>query len=225
MIRLRTLSMALLAALAVRTEARCDMLVNYDFASGSSASGTAPGVTATGFLAGDGLLNVDYGGTANARGWNPSTSAADAISHGDYWSFTVTAAPGYTLNLGQLTFDDSRGNKGPTAFQIDVNGTLVGSTGTATTSSLLQTYDLSSFTGLTNATLRFMAWNAANNGNSAQWFLDNVRLDGSLVIIPANPQITHTPLPPTMVMLAMGVLPLQGFVRRWRHRQAPVAAA
>jgi hypothetical protein len=69
-----------------------------------------------------------------------------------------------------------------------------------------------------------LAWNASNNGNSAQWYVDNVTLQGSLNVIPVEPTAIQTPLPSTLLLLATGALPTFGYFRTLRRRMPGTAA-
>ena len=75
-------------------------------------------LTSTNFLAGTGLSNTSFAGNASARGWQGSNSAANALTNHDYWSFTVTANPGYQFDLTGITFNDWRGSSGPVTLQL-----------------------------------------------------------------------------------------------------------
>jgi hypothetical protein len=216
---------AIVTGLALQSSARCEMLATYNFSDHNSAVDLlGPNVTATNFLTGGGLTKISYAGSANARGFSPSSSVTDAEAGGNYWTFTVAAETGYTLDLSTLTFDDKRGSKGPDQFELDVNGTLIGPARTATTSYVSQSYDLSAFTGLTTATFKFLAWNASNNGSSAQWYLDNIILSGALHALGTSPSLADVPAPPSLVLFATGAIPILGYIRRVRRRKLRCAA-
>jgi len=183
------------------------------------ADTVAANVTGTpNYNAGAGLSQVDYttggvaNGSANARGFNPSGDAGAALTANNYWTFTVTATAGNHLNLTSLVFDEKRGEDGPVDFQVELNGTLLMPALSSTESYVNHVIDLSApaYDNLASVTIRMVAWNADNNGSSAQWFNDNVTLNGDVV---AN--VEHAPEPATLALWAgFGIIGLVAARRR-----------
>jgi hypothetical protein len=175
-------------------------------------------VTSTNFLAGIGLTNVAINDNAAARGWHNEASAAAALGAGNFWNFTVTADPGYLFDLTSLTFDNWQGTAGPDNFQAYVGGVLVGSAGTSTTTPSNYSVSLSN-TGLSSILVQIVAWNADNNGVNANWFIDNVTLNGSVY-----PTVAAVPEPSVLCLFGLGFVGLAAASRnRRRKQQTPTA--
>ena len=104
-------------------------LVVYNF---NDLNGTADMIaaelTSTDFTSGDGLSSEGFAyAAANGRGWNPSDDAAQALADGNFWTFTLSAQPGYVFDVDSLTLDEWRENSGPMQFQLFAGGSLIGS--------------------------------------------------------------------------------------------------
>ncbi len=143
-------------------------------------------VSSSSFEAGSGLVSESFSGSeAAARGWISASNAPGAIGQAKYWEFVVTPEPGHHLNLSSISFSEHKGTSGPANFQLSVNGILIGSSLSPSTTSTAHNLDLSQFTGLPSATVRLFAWNAANNGVNSNWNIDNVELNGEAVPEPS----------------------------------------
>ncbi len=124
--------------------------------------------------------------------WNTTTT----INLAEYNEFTITPAAGYGLNLTTLSFshltdkNNNSGSSGSTLWalrsSIDNYAANI-TTGTANTStqSPVVTLPSGSFSGVGAVTFRLYLIGAKDNTTS--WSIDNVALDGSLVVLPANP--------------------------------------
>lgn len=178
---------ALLFVLGTANFAHCALIAEFNF---DDLDGVADfldaHVSSTDFLAGAGLVQDSFAGAdAASRGWIAAANAPGAVGQAKYWEFTVTANPGYLLNLSSLTFDEFKGASGPANFQVQVNNILIGSPLTPTTTSVNHILDLSSFTGVTSANVRLIAWDSANNGVNSNWNVDNIELSGAAVPEPS----------------------------------------
>lgn len=208
------LSLLTLFAVLTTATANASLIASWNFNDDNAVADTlAANLTVTNLLPGTGLSNVSIDDQASARGFNPSTSAADALGRADYWNFTLTAATGYEFDLASLSLDAKRGTSGPVNFQVYVDSTLTGAAGTATTTYTPFSTDLSGFTNLTSANFFLVAWGASNNGNAAQFFLDNLNLNGEVSAIVTRAPIA-SPEPGSMVLLGIGGWALAGIRRR-----------
>ena len=93
------------------------VVFNFNDLNGT-ADALEAGLTSTAFTSGLGLTQESFAtGAASARGWNPSNDAANAEQEGNYWTFTLSAQPGYAFDVDSLSLDEKRANSGPTLFQ------------------------------------------------------------------------------------------------------------
>jgi hypothetical protein len=184
------------------------VLVNYSFTAGSAAPTTQDAnVTATN-ATWTGLSGATFSpGTGGA--YAPANAVPTSFSTGAYLSFTITADPGFTLNLDNLVFDlgagmntsgtytvntNVRSNAEASDFTTDLTMTpgpvttasVSNTTGSGTTW-LTYTVDLSGtdFENLTSITFRF--YPTDNQSGSNQWArYNNITLNGSVVPEPAS---------------------------------------
>ncbi len=206
-----------LALFTMGFRARADVLAQYDFTgSVRTSSDTDLNSSATAFSDGPGLI-----GTIDTTRGNPlpslsvdiSTTASTqvlAVSGNDYFTFTLTPAGGFALNLTSLTFDSAIfGNITATFFVRSSADNFVSDLGITTTT-------LTGFTGtnisLTGSafqnvtaplTFRVYVFDTADNGNRGD-LLDNIIINGSVVLIPE---------PSTGITFATGT----GFLLCWQR--------
>jgi hypothetical protein len=192
-------------ALIPTTPAQAAPIVTFDFNElDATADALADHVTSTNFTAGGGLSSTTFAsGAASARGWNPSNSALQALANGDYWEFSVTADAGYQFDVDTFSLTQWRENNGPLAFQLYSGGSLIGSS-LLTSSSSTNHVIAAPATALTSVVVRLLAWNASNNGGSADWFVDNVILSGTVTPVVVDEPV-DVPEPVSLALLAFGL--------------------
>jgi hypothetical protein len=199
----------LAVAFAASNVAQAAILVSYDFdPSGNAPSSSHPNVTTTNFLAGSGVNNVTFVGQARGRSFRTPSSAV-SLAQGRFWEFTVTALPGKLLTLDTLDLTSSVDVNGPPLFDVYVNGTpIVLGTGLSTSGS--HSIDISQASppgGV--AHIQLVGYLAVGTGSSAEWFLDNVTLNGT-----ATPE-------PGGILLAALLIPGFFIARRRMRRGQP----
>jgi hypothetical protein len=167
------------------------VIVGYNFnAANGVASTVDANATASNFTGGGGLGTVTFTTEVAAREFNTANYNA-AVTAGDYFTFTATADAGYELNLTDLKLSEMRNTNGPTGFQINVNGTPVTPSLSTTATNTGHTILLSSFTGLSSATIQIVAWGGLSTGGmgTRNWFNDDVELNGTVdALVPVVPE-------------------------------------
>jgi hypothetical protein len=122
-----------------------------------------------------------------------TTTESGAQQNNAYWSFTLTPASGYAVNLTSFSFDLVIHNSGlPISYYLatSVGGFTnpVGAVVTNQGSSSHPTFDLSAaaFQNLTTPLeLRLYQWSSAGHGSSgSRWTFDNVMLNGTTSPVP-----------------------------------------
>lgn len=196
-------------ALVPTAPAQAAPIVAFDFNDfNATADVLAAHVTSTNFTAGGSLSGTTFeSGAAAARGWNPSTSAVQALANGDYWEFEVTADAGYQFDVDTFSLTQWRENNGPLAFQLYSGGSLIGSS-LLTSSSSTNHVIAAPATDLTSVVVRLLAWNASNNGGSADWYVDNVVLSGTVkpvVVEVVEEEPVAVPEPVSLALLVFGL--------------------
>ncbi|MEP2776267.1 MAG: PEP-CTERM sorting domain-containing protein [Luteolibacter sp.] len=227
--RLTTPTAVIASLLAASSLSHAAMvLVSYEFTTDSTdneyeadnptafqATTTAANVSATSFGGGGGSFNpLVLGGAdvihiSEGNGLQDGTAANmdAAVAADQYFTFTVTADGGYSLDLQNLTFDINHGARGATDYAIrsSVDGFTAnivyaspGITGTSTG----QDIDLSAvdFNSLSSVEFRIYLDNRINNNSGgASNVLDNVILNGDVNAVPEPSSLA-------MLLGGMGVL-------------------
>jgi hypothetical protein len=197
----KTLLPILSALTFALSSASADVLLNYTFTAGSTAStDTEVNSTASLFSAGPGLPNTAYNNSnvpaaASVIGSDTTATQGGAIAGDDYWTFTLTPTAGYELDATSLTFGTAFVGSISTPIasfairsSVDNFGsdlTVVSQSMTTTPSFLPQTIDLSSpsFQNLTTPiTFRVYLYGAVNGAR--RYAVDNVVLNGAIVVVP-----------------------------------------
>jgi hypothetical protein len=187
----KTLLIATAIILAATIQLRAAAISQWTFDGAvQTAASVDPNATASSFTLSSGGLtfpagNPNTGEAISGNAWR----VADGVK---WWEFTVSAEPGYLLNLNSLTFDDQRSTTGPTLWSVVVNGATVSSSqATHTTiSSGHDSVDLSTaaFQGLSSGVVKIFGFNGTGTSDSGTWRLDNVILNGTLTPIQSVPE-------------------------------------
>ncbi len=114
-----------------------------------------------------------------SAGWNQSTQAS-----AKYFQFTITANPGYTFNITNISFNAYSTAAGPSAFGFAVGSTDLYEVDAPNASLISVNQAVSGQTGLTTATIRIQGWlNGSRTSSGAGAFrLDDVVITGSVVL-------------------------------------------
>ncbi len=139
-------------------------------------------------------------------------TAADNLAGGEFMTFTITADPGFTLNLFDIDYRAARNGGGGAInrlnLYVSVDGGAFGLVGTTltlgdTSSPGVTTRDLSgaTFQGIESAQFAFVFF----NGNNQRGYLDDIVLTGTVI-----------PEPSTYALLLGGLGALH-FLRRRRN--------
>jgi hypothetical protein len=179
-------------------------LVTYDFDAGNATPSVVDGdLTAGNFAISAGNVTFPQGNPTSGSGisgigWN-------GLAYNKSWSFVVTANPGISFDLFELTFDHRRSGTGPVSWEVSINGTPTGSGSLATADTWFsESLELSGFNTLESATVTLTAYGAS--GSTGTWRLDNVVLDGMT--------LTVVPEPSTWALLGGGLAFLAYRMRR-----------
>jgi len=169
----------------------------------------AAGLTSTDFTNGGGLTHPSFDdGAAAARGWHTSDNAAEAEGALAFWTFTLSAQPGYAFDVTSLSLDEWSEENGPIAFQLWADGALLESALPTSGDIFTNHVIAASFDDVTELVVRILGWGAKNNGNDADWFVDNVTVNGSVTQLDTrDPEPDATvPEPASLLLLGTGLL-------------------
>jgi len=157
------------------------------------------------------------GGRFTAYGWD----LANAINLNHYFTFTLTAASGYDIDMTSITFGFGRNSTGPQKWQwrssVDnyaaalTNYTALGPNvtsasgvlslnSTANQTGTTLTLSGAAFSGLTSVTFRLYAYDASGSSTPYAWLYDELTFSGS-VNAPAP-----VPAPGAVTLLAIAGL-------------------
>lgn len=178
---------------------------------------TAANVTAGAWSIRDGALFAvpgnapGVGAAVSGLSWGDTTDFTPA---GNRYRFTITVAPGLSLNLISVSFDDQRfdvlGVAGPTSWSLAINGTSVlsGQSTDPTNNGFgwtSRTVGFGPVTGLTGSFFVDLFASGATPifGNAQVWNVDNFQLEGVVV-----------PLPPAVWLLGASLVALMGIARK-----------
>jgi hypothetical protein len=148
-----------------------------------------------------------------------SYTSAAAIDLGEYVEFTITANAGYKLDLESLSFkhtrnDQNMNRRGPQSGEVRASfegyaaGSGTGSAFSPVSSQSTSTWDFTDFSTIIggSATFRFYGWNSIGNpSNNMQLRLDDITLNGAVVLVPE---------PVTVSLLSLALFGLLGARRR-----------
>jgi hypothetical protein len=195
-------------ALCMTAGSQAAVLAQYTFATNLSATTTALNVTAGDFSQAPAAgATIGYSGSGNIfqRSNNTSSTEATALTNTEYHTVTISAAPGFSLSLSDVTFFLGHTTDNNTSFtstavlssSVDSFATAITGTGgisrttAVTTSSAYNasaaSFDLSgaAYQGLASITFRLTVFDNLNeNGKLTR--LDNFTLNGDVIPEPSS---------------------------------------
>jgi autotransporter-associated beta strand protein len=208
----------LLLSMGFAFAAHAEVIASYDFNGGSfSDVANATGVDAQDVYFGPGatlVAGVDVAQAAEGQGISDGTGddMAGAYAAGDYYTFTVTADDGYTLNLDTLSFDIWRALRGCQDFAIYCSVDNFASQIVFENDYITQTWqpytlDFSTVTNgfdtLTNVTFHIVIDDRANDSTySSATAIDNLSLTGTIASESETPTLSVAPVSVSLDLLA-----------------------
>ena len=196
----------------------------YDFESGTGVGTSSDPAVLISNFSGSGVTGLGFTGPGNpglaVRGH--TFHVGSSVANSNYFYFDISLDPNTLLELTSLTFDEFAENgpgphRGPTMFQIRVNGTAIGSAQATNFGSYGSTHNVDlSFLQYVGGTVRveLHGWGAHNNNANNEWFIDNVNLGFETSAVPE----------PTTSILLLGSMGLFFVLRRRSFRQRSVTA-
>ncbi|MCG3200378.1 MAG: hypothetical protein NFCOHLIN_00230 [Gammaproteobacteria bacterium] len=184
----------------------------FDFQ--NAPDSTAPNISAGAWSIRDGVFTEILGNPGRAIVGGSWDGAFGLDPAGNRFRFQITVAPGFSLNLNSVSFDDQRfdiaGNTGPSSWSLSINGTSVlsGQSTDPTNNAFgwtSRTVGFGPVTGLTGSFFVDLFASGASGAlaNVQPWNVDNFRLEGVVV-----------PLPAAVWLLGGALLGLVGISRR-----------
>jgi hypothetical protein len=189
MTQIRLLAAAALLSFGVANPSQAALIVEYSFTGTGAPNVVDPNATASTFNPGIGLIAPVFPLSATAAGWD-AVDANAAIAAGDFWEFTVTAAPQFLLDLESITFENFTLAGGPPSFGLEIDNVLF-VTSQATGGPV--NIDLSSTSLQSSFTFRIAGFGAPTAAEL--WFIDNVQLNGTAVPEPSSLLLAGTLIP------------------------------
>lgn len=235
--------MAAIAVCAVSVSAKAVVLTGWDFdplpggagnygPSPYAATASAANLTAGGLTRGSGIGTTNNSGAANAWGGNDftGTSFATALSLGEFASFTVQAATGYTLSFDSIdAYNIRRSGTGPSTGQwqysldgssfIDIGSSITWGATTSASGNAQGAISLSGISALqgvsssTVVTFRVVTWGATSTGGT--WYLNDPS-GSSGTDFSVSGSVTAVPEPTAAVTLLGGLGAMFWTLRRRR---------
>jgi hypothetical protein len=172
----------------------------------------ATNLTATGIGRGTGITGSNANDRYAATGWNSA-----ALTTTDYFTWTLTPAAGYQLDLVSFSYTGQASASGPTTFAFRSSiDSFTANIGTPTVSGTTITLSSSAFQGLTGPIeFRLYGWNAS--GATGTFSVNDFTFNGTL-------SASAIPEPSTYAAMA-GLLTLgAAAVRRHRRTKQPAPA-
>src|SRR6266404_5183928 len=184
--------LALATCMLVCSSVQASLIYTYDFPGPGPNNGLAtnqtngqpPNATFSDYTRNGGLTGTGNSDVFGSKNW-PTAAALDPNV---FTAFTITADPGFVLNLSQLTFDSLKnGATAPLFAEVDLflNGSATAYASFAwtpqnapMTSYIFNFTPVTSADNVTTATFKFFAWNANDNTNEVQF--GNVAIFGGI---------------------------------------------
>jgi hypothetical protein len=169
----------------------------------------------TGFSLGSGISGNTGNNRFNASFWTTTTLESDAITNGDFLTFTLTAQPGFVMNLNSASISYTLQNSGTgpdfAGVYTSVGGFTAGSAASTPTlnaagATTPTTFSLaaSGFNNLSTITFRIYGWGASSTAGT---------LSANAFSITGG-STSAVPEPSTYMMLLGGALMMILVVRR-----------
>ncbi len=201
----RRAALVALAAIALPSDAFAAKLAGWDFsgysnfgASPQAATTTGAGVTVGGLTRGSGVTTAPTaaGNAWGGNGWNGPITLTDAVTAGDFVTFSITAA-GQTVSIESIdAYNVRRSGSGPATAQwqysinggsfVDIGtpvtwGTVTTSAGNPQTSiDLTGIAALQTVTNGTTVTFRIVNWNST--AATGTWYLNNFQSGDDFIV-------------------------------------------